>query len=93
MLRNAIRIAFRAQSTAAKRSTPADRVSNPCNKVKDSEASSADKVAQKKRLDDDYKQRLEERFGGGESAALGELVNGQPEGQARNVKRNMFRLI
>ncbi|GJN92707.1 hypothetical protein Rhopal_005742-T1 [Rhodotorula paludigena] len=40
-----------------------------------------------------YKQLLEERFGGGDSAALGTLVNGQPEGLAPNVKRNMFRLI
>ncbi|GAA5977227.1 hypothetical protein JCM10908_004901 [Rhodotorula pacifica] len=41
----------------------------------------------------DYQRKLEERFGGGESAALGTLVDGKPEGLAANVKRNMFRLI
>ncbi|POY74488.1 hypothetical protein BMF94_2487 [Rhodotorula taiwanensis] len=41
----------------------------------------------------DYQRRLEERFGGGEAAALGQLVDGKPEGLAANVKRNMFRLI
>ncbi|BGP33676.1 hypothetical protein JCM10296v2_005480 [Rhodotorula toruloides] len=40
-----------------------------------------------------YKQLLEERFGGGDAAALGTLVDGKPEGLAPNVKRNMFRLI
>ncbi|GAA5860168.1 hypothetical protein JCM1840_002798 [Sporobolomyces johnsonii] len=41
----------------------------------------------------DYQRRLEERFGGGEAAALGHLVDGKPEGLARHVKKNMFRLI
>ncbi|KWU43513.1 hypothetical protein RHOSPDRAFT_34971 [Rhodotorula sp. JG-1b] len=41
----------------------------------------------------DYQRKLEERFGGGEAAALGTLVDGKPEGLAANVKRNMFRLI
>ncbi|GAA5918497.1 hypothetical protein JCM5296_001402 [Sporobolomyces johnsonii] len=41
----------------------------------------------------DYQRRLEERFGGGEAAALGNLVDGKPEGLARHVKKNMFRLI
>ncbi|GAA6030273.1 hypothetical protein JCM8097_009021 [Rhodosporidiobolus ruineniae] len=41
----------------------------------------------------EYKRLLEERFGGAEAAALGQLVDGQPEGMAANVKRNMFRLI
>ncbi|GAA5889332.1 hypothetical protein JCM8208_007844 [Rhodotorula glutinis] len=41
----------------------------------------------------DYQRRLEERFGGQDASALGTLVNGQPEGLAPNVKRNMFRVI
>ncbi|GAA6048345.1 hypothetical protein JCM3770_000960 [Rhodotorula araucariae] len=41
----------------------------------------------------DYKRRLEERFGGAEASALGTLVNGEPEGLAPHVKRNMFRII
>ncbi|BGP56789.1 hypothetical protein JCM8202v2_004419 [Rhodotorula sphaerocarpa] len=41
----------------------------------------------------EYQRKLEERFGGGESAAIGQLVDGKPEGLASNVKRNMFRLI
>ncbi|GAA5883933.1 hypothetical protein JCM16303_004706 [Sporobolomyces ruberrimus] len=41
----------------------------------------------------DYQRLLEERFGGGEAAALGQLVDGKPEGLGRETKRNMFRLI
>ncbi|GAA5963322.1 hypothetical protein JCM3765_006982 [Sporobolomyces pararoseus] len=41
----------------------------------------------------DYKRLLEERFGGGEAAALGQLVDGKPEGLAKHVKNNLFRLI
>ncbi|GAA5822297.1 hypothetical protein JCM11251_006294 [Rhodosporidiobolus azoricus] len=41
----------------------------------------------------DYQRKLEERFGGGESAALGTLVNGQPQGMQRGVQKNLFRLI
>ncbi|GAA5898336.1 hypothetical protein JCM6882_000131 [Rhodosporidiobolus microsporus] len=41
----------------------------------------------------DYKAKLEERFGGGEAAALGELVNGVPQGMQRGVQKNLFRLI
>ncbi|TNY23025.1 hypothetical protein DMC30DRAFT_77267 [Rhodotorula diobovata] len=41
----------------------------------------------------EYQRRLEERFGGQDASALGTLVNGQPEGLAPHVKRNMFRVI
>ncbi|GAA6058843.1 hypothetical protein JCM10212_002787 [Sporobolomyces blumeae] len=41
----------------------------------------------------DYQRLLEERFGGGEAAALGQLVDGKPEGLGRHTKANMFRLI
>ena len=41
----------------------------------------------------DYQRLLEERFGGGEAAALGELVDGKPQGMAKHVKNNLFRLI
>ncbi|BGP26082.1 hypothetical protein JCM10295v2_005025 [Rhodotorula toruloides] len=37
-----------------------------------------------------YKQLLEERFGGADSAALGTLVNGQPEGLAPNGESSPF---
>ena len=43
--------------------------------------------------DKEAMRRFEERFGGGESAALGELRNGQPAGLAKNVKNNMYRII
>lgn len=38
-------------------------------------------------------QAFEERFGGAADTQLGELVNGVPQGMAKNVQRNMFRLI
>jgi hypothetical protein len=36
---------------------------------------------------------FESRFGGSETTMLGTLVDGKPEGLARSVKKNMFRVI
>lgn len=43
--------------------------------------------------DEEALRRFEERFGGVEQVALGALVDGKPEGLAKNVKNNMFRVI
>lgn len=53
----------------------------------------APKKKTRAQLEAEYVERFEERFGGGAQAQLGELVDGKPQGQARNVQRNMFRLI
>jgi hypothetical protein len=54
---------------------------------------SAPKKKTRAQLEAEYVERFEERFGGGSQSQLGELVDGKPQGQARNVQRNMFRLI
>lgn len=69
----------RAQSTTPK-------VESPSPSKKKKVKSPTDPAA-------DYKRLLEERFGGGEAAALGQLVDGKPEGLAKHVKNNLFRLI
>lgn len=53
----------------------------------------APKKKTRAQLEAEYVERFEERFGGGANSQLGELVDGKPQGQARNVQRNMFRLI
>ncbi|GAA5853640.1 hypothetical protein JCM5353_004830 [Sporobolomyces roseus] len=71
---------------ATLKTTPTPIVESPSTEKKRKVRSPTDPAA-------DYQKLLEERFGGGESAALGQLVDGKPQGMARNVQRNMFRLI
>ncbi|GAA6009746.1 uncharacterized protein JCM10292_000336 [Rhodotorula paludigena] len=83
-----------ASSTASSSSAPAP-LARPAEQVKPNLETRAREQSKATGVDPAlaYQQLLEERFGGGDSAALGTLVNGQPEGLAPNVKRNMFRLI
>ncbi|GAA6020792.1 hypothetical protein JCM11491_004653 [Sporobolomyces phaffii] len=73
-----------AQALPGERATPKVETASPVTRKK--LRSPADPAA-------DYQRLLEERFGGGEAAALGELVDGKPQGLAKHVKNNMFRLI
>ncbi|GAA5996080.1 hypothetical protein JCM5350_007004 [Sporobolomyces pararoseus] len=74
----------KAQAALDKSTTP--KVESPSPSKKKKVKSPTDPAA-------DYKRLLEERFGGGEAAALGQLVDGKPEGLAKHVKNNLFRLI
>jgi hypothetical protein len=60
-----------------------------------SEATGVDPAGKKNlaERDRDAITAFEERFGGAADTQLGELVNGVPQGMARNVQRNMFRII
>ncbi|GAA5878576.1 hypothetical protein JCM8547_005017 [Rhodosporidiobolus lusitaniae] len=101
MLRTTIRTFSRLQSTSARATTaPAAaqvfRKSNDAVQATSTAQSNTNKPHSKKATPvdpEEYKRRLEERFGGAEASALGTLVDGKPEGLASNVKRNMFRLI
>ncbi|GAA5913176.1 uncharacterized protein JCM6883_006549 [Sporobolomyces salmoneus] len=71
---------------ATLKSTAAPQVESPSPEKKIKVRSPTDPAA-------DYQKRLEDRFGGGEAAALGQLVDGKPQGLAKHVKNNLFRLI
>ncbi|GAA5993913.1 hypothetical protein JCM11641_006955 [Rhodosporidiobolus odoratus] len=102
MLRNSIKVFCRTKSTSTTSSTASATAAVSRSSTKEPKAAMtqvnaaqpAKHTAPASTLDpSEYQRRLEERFGGGEAAALGQLVDGKPEGLASNVKRNMFRLI
>ncbi|GAA6016447.1 hypothetical protein JCM10207_003866 [Rhodosporidiobolus poonsookiae] len=101
MLKHTVKTFTRAKSTI---SAPAatSAVGNKARQIK-SDKDNADTVHvhhSHKRLINatdpaaEYQRRLEERFGGAEASALGNLVDGQPDnGMSPGVKRNLFRVI
>ncbi|GAA5934499.1 uncharacterized protein JCM15063_004593 [Sporobolomyces koalae] len=81
-------------SSSSPKASPADK--QPQAKLDTSAAlqvETTQKVTKPADPSADYARLLEERFGGSEAAALGQLVDGKPQGMAKHVQRNMFRLI